>query len=135
MFSHFLLLDFQNFLNENVKNWCVLNIRCFLKLVAVSRSSKNNKNILCFAHFRYRCHFCLSLPSLFHVYLCFLGVPYLWHRSHFFLSLLSHSLCLMSMISWSAMGTHHQPRLAMGSHGQAWSAKVSQSQPKPAPKT
>ena len=35
MFSHFLLFDFHIFLDGNVKNWCVLNIRCFLKLVAV----------------------------------------------------------------------------------------------------
>ena len=52
MFSHFLLFDFHIFLDGNVKNWCVLNIRCFWKLVAAFCSSKNNKNILCFTHFR-----------------------------------------------------------------------------------
>ena len=29
--------------------------------------------------------------------------------ARFFLSLLCHFLCLMSMTSWSAMGTHGQP--------------------------
>ena len=50
MFSHFLLFDFHIFLDGNVKNWCVLNIRCFLKLFLGSYSSLNHKNTPCFTN-------------------------------------------------------------------------------------
>ena len=48
MFSPFLFFDFHNLLNENIKNWCVLNIRYFLMFFLGSYSSLNDKNTPCF---------------------------------------------------------------------------------------
>ena len=50
MFPHFLFFDFHNLLNENIKTWCVLNIRCFLMFFLGSYSSLNHKNTPCFTN-------------------------------------------------------------------------------------